>query len=60
MQKIVCITGGACGFGTVLQPVDITEIVYWVTTVSPHVNVCPAEVMPFCQSCGPLAIYRES
>lgn len=45
MQKIVCITGGASGFGRVLPP---------------HVNICTVEVMPVCQSCGPLAIYRES
>jgi 3-hydroxy acid dehydrogenase / malonic semialdehyde reductase len=43
-----------------LRPVDIAEIVYWVTTVPPHVNICTVEVMPVCQSCGPLAIYRES
>ena len=60
MQKIVCITGGASGFGRVLQPVDIAEIVHRVATRPPHVNVCTVEVMPVCQSCGPLAIYRES
>ena len=42
-----------------LRPVDIAEIVYWVTTVPPHVNICTVEVMPTCQSCGPLAVYRQ-
>lgn len=42
-----------------LRPVDIAEIVHWVTTVPPHVNICTVEVMPVCQSCGPLAIHRE-
>jgi len=42
-----------------LQPADIAEIVHWVTTVPPHVNICTVEVMPVCQSCGPLAIHRK-
>ena len=42
-----------------LRPVDIAEIVHWVTSVPPHVNICTVEVMPVCQSCGPLAIARE-
>ena len=42
-----------------LTPADIADIVYWVTTVPPHVNICTVEVMPVCQSCGPLAIHRE-
>lgn len=42
-----------------LTPADIAEIVYWVTSVPPHVNICTVEVMPVCQSCGPLAIHRE-
>ena len=42
-----------------LRPVDIAEIVHWVTSVPPHVNICTVEVMPVCQSCGPLAIHRE-
>jgi 3-hydroxy acid dehydrogenase / malonic semialdehyde reductase len=42
-----------------LTPPDIAEIVYWVTSVPPHVNICTVEVMPVCQSCGPLAIHRE-
>ena len=42
-----------------LTPADIAEIVYWVTSVPPHVNICTVEVMPVCQSCGPLAIHRQ-
>ena len=42
-----------------LTPADIAEIVHWVTSVPPHVNICTVEVMPVCQSCGPLAIHRE-
>jgi len=42
-----------------LTPTDIAEIVHWVTSVPPHVNICTVEVMPVCQSCGPLAIHRE-
>lgn len=43
-----------------LTPPDIAEIVHWVTSVPPHVNICTVEVMPVCQSCGPLAIHREA
>ncbi len=42
-----------------LQPADIAEIVHWVTTVPPHVNICTVEVMPSCQSCGPFMIHRK-
>lgn len=42
-----------------LTPIDIAEIVYWVTSVPPHVNICTVEVMPVCQSCGPLSIHRQ-
>jgi 3-hydroxy acid dehydrogenase/malonic semialdehyde reductase len=42
-----------------LTPPDIAEIVHWVTSVPPHVNICTVEVMPVCQSCGPLAVHRE-
>lgn len=42
-----------------LRPADIAEIVSWVTSVPPYVNICTVEVMPVCQSCGPLAIHRE-
>lgn len=38
---------------------DIAEIVYWVTSVPPHVNINAVEVMPVCQSWSPFAIHRE-
>lgn len=39
---------------------DIAEIVYWVTSVPPHVNINSVEVMPVCQSWSPFAIHRSS
>ncbi|MGD9946964.1 MAG: SDR family oxidoreductase [Desulfobulbus sp.] len=42
-----------------IRPVDIAEIVHWVTSVPPHININTVEVMPVCQSCGPLAIHRD-
>ena len=42
-----------------LTPADIAEIVHWVTSVPPHVNICSVEVMPVCQGCGPLAVHRQ-
>jgi len=43
-----------------LRPADIAEIVYWVTSVPAHVNINTVEVMPVCQSCGPLFIHRQA
>jgi NADP-dependent 3-hydroxy acid dehydrogenase YdfG len=37
---------------------DIAEIVYWVTSLPPHVNVNALEVMPVCQAWGAMAIDR--
>jgi NADP-dependent 3-hydroxy acid dehydrogenase YdfG len=37
---------------------DIAEIVYWVTSLPPHVNVNAMEVMPVCQAWGPFAVDR--
>jgi 3-hydroxy acid dehydrogenase/malonic semialdehyde reductase len=42
-----------------LRPEDIAGIVHWVTSQPPHVNINTVEVMPVCQSCGPLAIHRS-
>ena len=42
-----------------LRSVDIADIVYWLTTQPPHVNINRIEVMPVCQSCGPFAIHRQ-
>jgi 3-hydroxy acid dehydrogenase/malonic semialdehyde reductase len=38
---------------------DIAEIVFWVATLPPHVNVNTLEVMPVRQAWGPFAIHRE-
>lgn len=37
---------------------DIAEIVLWVTSVPPHININALEVMPVCQSWSPFAIHR--
>jgi 3-hydroxy acid dehydrogenase/malonic semialdehyde reductase len=39
---------------------DIAEIVYWITSVPPHVNINAVEVMPVCQSWSPFAIHRTA
>ena len=39
---------------------DIAEIVYWATSVPPHVNINAVEVMPVCQSWSPFAIDRTT
>ena len=38
---------------------DIAEIIHWVTSVPPHVNINSMEIMPVCQGWGPLAVNRE-
>jgi len=38
---------------------DIAEIVYWVTSQPPHVNINRVEVMPVCQTWAPFAIHRQ-
>ena len=43
-----------------LLPADIAEIVFFVATLPPHVNVNVLEVMSVHQSWGPLAVHRES
>jgi len=42
-----------------LTAVDIAEIVYWVTSLPPHININSMEVMPVCQTWAPFAIYRQ-
>jgi NADP-dependent 3-hydroxy acid dehydrogenase YdfG len=42
-----------------LRPEDIAEIVYWVASQPPHVNINAIEVMPVNQSWGPLAVQRD-
>jgi NADP-dependent 3-hydroxy acid dehydrogenase YdfG len=41
-----------------LSAEDIAEIVYWVTSLPPHVNINALEVMPVCQAWSPFAIDR--
>lgn len=44
------------------QPIvaeDIAEIVYWTTTLPPHVNINALEVMPVQQAFAPFAISRD-
>lgn len=38
---------------------DIAEIVYWTTSLPPHINVNRLEVMPVCQAWGPFTIHRQ-
>lgn len=42
-----------------LTPEDIAEIIYWVVSLPPHVNVNRLEVMPTAQAWGPYAIHRD-
>lgn len=37
---------------------DVADIVFWTTAVPPHVNINSVEVMPTCQTWGPLAVDR--
>lgn len=39
---------------------DVAEIVYWTTSLPPHINVNQLEVMPVAQSWSPFAVHRES
>lgn len=39
---------------------DIAEIIHWVCSVPPHVNINAMEVMPLCQAWGPLKIHRAT
>jgi NADP-dependent 3-hydroxy acid dehydrogenase YdfG len=41
-----------------LKPEDIAEIVYWVVSRPPHVNINAIEVMPVAQTWGTFAISR--
>jgi 3-hydroxy acid dehydrogenase/malonic semialdehyde reductase len=41
-----------------LTPEDIAATVHWIATLPPHVNINLIEMMPVCQSFGPLAISR--
>lgn len=41
-----------------IRPEDIAETVRWVTHLPAHVNINRVEVMPVCQSSGPLAVRK--
>jgi NADP-dependent 3-hydroxy acid dehydrogenase YdfG len=38
---------------------DVAEIIYWVTSLPPHININCLEVMPVCQAWAPFAIHRQ-
>ncbi len=42
-----------------ILPDDIAEIVYWTTTLPPHININSLEVMPVDQGFGPFPINRQ-
>ena len=42
-----------------ITPEDIAEMVYWVVTLPPHININRLEVMPVCQTWGAFAIHRD-
>lgn len=41
-----------------ILPADIAETIRWVTHLPAHVNINSLEVMPVCQSSGPLAVHK--
>lgn len=43
-----------------LQPEDVADTVFWVTTRPEHVNINSVELMPVCQAFAPFAISRDS
>jgi 3-hydroxy acid dehydrogenase/malonic semialdehyde reductase len=45
---------------TPLNPQDIAEAVAWVVNLPAHVNINRVEMMPTCQSAGPLTVKRAS
>jgi len=42
-----------------ITPEDIAEMIYWVVSLPPHININRLEVMPVCQTWGPFAIHRD-
>lgn len=42
-----------------LTPEDVTEAVWWVATLPPHVNINTLEMMPVSQSFGGLSVHRQ-
>lgn len=39
---------------------NIADVIYWTTTVPPHVNINNIELMPVCQAWGPWAVSRQT
>lgn len=42
-----------------LSAADIAEIVFWTTSLPPHINVNQLEVMPVAQAWSPFAVHRD-
>ena len=42
-----------------LQPEDIAETVYWVSSLPAHVNINSVEIMPVSQSWAPFQVHRD-
>lgn len=42
-----------------LSGADVAELVYWTTSLPPHININQLEVMPVAQAWSPFAVYRE-
>jgi NADP-dependent 3-hydroxy acid dehydrogenase YdfG len=45
------------------QPItaeNIAEMVYWVVSLPPHININRLEVMPVCQTWGAFAVHRDA
>ncbi len=38
---------------------DVAEIIFWVTSLPPHININQLEVMPVAQSWSPFTVHRE-
>ncbi|MGV7093382.1 bifunctional NADP-dependent 3-hydroxy acid dehydrogenase/3-hydroxypropionate dehydrogenase YdfG [Siccibacter turicensis] len=43
-----------------LTPEDVTEAVWWVATLPPHVNINTLEMMPVSQSFAGLSVHRDA
>ncbi|WP_160012353.1 SDR family NAD(P)-dependent oxidoreductase [Rhizobium sp. 18055] len=43
-----------------LQPEDIAETIYWVSSLPAHVNINSVEIMPVSQSWAPFQVHRET
>jgi len=48
------------GQAEVLNPEDVAEVVFWIANLPEHINVNNIEVMPTCQTWGPLLMKKSS